>query len=49
MYRDEDFITKLSAGVRQFNVELAKMVDQVRRFGMPAADRLRLQLEESAA
>lgn len=36
VYRDDDYITTLSAAVDQFNEELAALVERMRRYGEPA-------------
>lgn len=37
-YRDEEYIRQISDAVDKFNDELAGIVDQVRRFGLPPAE-----------
>jgi len=37
-YRDEEYIRQISDAVDQFNDELAAVVEQVRRFGLPSAE-----------
>lgn len=37
-YRDEEYISTLAAEVDRFNVELAEIVERVRRYGAPAGE-----------
>jgi hypothetical protein len=46
-YRDEDYISKLSDAVDEFNDELAQLVERVRAYG--TSNVLKMQLSESVA
>jgi hypothetical protein len=44
-YRDDAYIAVLAAEIERFNVDLAEIVERIRRYGEPPRERRRVQLE----